>query len=679
MHSSLLTLAALALLTGNAKNPGLGEDCEKLGSGANISWISEGEEATDEHFIRSASTATGRSRLLDGGVSGNSMVYGPWRGGVNKATFVVDLKEEFLVRRIVLWSVEQKGRRGCSSFVVSLSSGGKKFVPVARYENPSDCDRSSEFEGGNVSVPLSLELERLTLARYVKISATQHAGRHQMILGEVAILGDPVPSAAARTAYLPEKQYSAVVVSVDAWGSGAATLSWKDPVTSAGLEKWRVYRSHMSFEDVRKEGVACIGEVPAEAREYCVYPLQPGVTNHYAVTAVYASGEVPRVNSVKLSTVGPLSVKTFRDMLGYNYYWGGGGANSKTKAYYDVAADFLADVGIRKIRWWTTPERIIRDEYLRRGVEVCGRDGDKAVALRYGLYLRGIGNEPELTSMTPEECVARFRKSRAAWADVDGGCFKVYGPAVGIYDKGFDYFKAFIEAGGADCVDVFDFHDYCGRTAEFQYPTGYPVGSPEAIIPRVAQIREFLRTKNIDKPLMCSEWGYSDAKTNNPHMDDPTPLRKAQFLVRGCILHHVLDFRRLYVYSFYDEGYDSDFSEHTFGVVSRDCQKKPAYYAVKNMVSVLGDFLYNRPVEGMREGDFGYLFAKEGSQECLAAVWNGAIEKTVVFKTRAAQVEVVSLFGESRTVRPDANGLFRVDVGPSVTYLKSDIGDFACQ
>ena len=662
-------LASLALLSGNAVGNGVPADVPRLGGGAAIAWTTAGELASDPHFVSTALDARGCSRLLNGNVSGdgNAMVFGPWGAGRRRATFTVDLKAQYLVRRVSLWSAEEKGVRGCESFAVALSRDGTNFTELARHVNPSDYAAGA---GGRTFTcsPLACELERPAVARFVRVAAVQHPGRHQMVLGEVAVWGEPPPVGSDVEELSPENARPTVALAVDGWGSGAATFDWRDFATADDVVAWRVYVCDHAFTDIRDAGVARLAELPKDRRTYVAHPLRPGVTRHYAVAAVYPTGECPRVRSVAHAPLGPLEVRRFRDMLGFNFFWGGGGANSGTKAYYDVAADFLVDLGIRRIRWWQAPEWAVRDQYLPRGIELCNWTNERDVCRRYGLYLHDVGNEPELTPRTPAECAELHRRVRADWRDMGPDhCF--YGPVVNICTRGFDYLKGFVEAGGAAYVDAIDLHTYCAGTAEFTYPAGYPKGAPEAIFGRVEAIRAYLKSKGVERPLTCSEWGYSDTRTANPHMEDPTPLRKAQFLVRGCLVHHALGFRRLYMYSFYDEGYDADYSEHLFGVVTRDCQKKPAYHALRTLVRTVGDMHVRGAVAGLGDGDFGYVFRNVDGPGCATVVWNGARERRGVFRTRAKSVRVVSLFGETRAVKPKADGTFRAAFGPSVVYF----------
>ena len=663
--------AALSILSGNVAGNGVKAEWPRLDTRATVSWITNGVFASHPQYVATALDAHGRSRLLNGNVSGdgNAMVFGAWGAGRKKASFVVDLKSLFLVSKVTLWSAEQQGLRGCANFSVALSRDGTTFTELAKHENPADYDVPQKGKAV-VCSPLDCALEKPAVARYVRIVAEQHPGRHQMVLGEIAVWGEPPPVGTDIEELSPENCRPTVPLAVDGWSSGAATFEWKDFKAAGDVVKWRFYASDKPFGDIRDEGVARLAELGKDTTEYAVWPLVPEVTRHYAVTAVYPSGECPKVKSLAHAPVGALQVTRFRDMLGVNYFWGGGGARSSTKAWYDVAADFLSASSFRKLRWWHSPEWALK-QYLPRRIEVCNWTGDIENSKKYGLYLHDTGNEPELNpTTTPEADVERCRKARERWRAA--GCgdeHKFYGPSVGIGDKGFEFLKKWVSAGGSETVEAYDLHTYCGNTAEFVYPEGYPFGSPEVIIGRVKLIREFLKEKGVEKPLTCSEWGYSDTRTANPHMDDATPLKKAQFLVRGTIIHHRLGFRRLYLYSFYDEGCDPNYSEHTFGVVTRDLQKKPAFYALETMGKILGDTLVTADMKGCGAGDFGYVFRNVDRPGFVSVVWNGAQEKSGVFRTSPGEVGIVSMFGERRTVKTKADGTFLAKFGASPVYF----------
>ena len=93
---------------------------KRIDTAAAISWVESGPEASHPAFVKTALDARGRSRLLNGRVSGDgdAMVFGPWASGGKRASFVIDLKSDFLVSKVTLWSAEERGVRGCESFSV---------------------------------------------------------------------------------------------------------------------------------------------------------------------------------------------------------------------------------------------------------------------------------------------------------------------------------------------------------------------------------------------------------------------------------------------------------------------------------------------------------------------------------------------------------------------------------
>ncbi len=665
--------AALALLTDNPKGQAFPDDVRRIHTGATVTWDEKGSCSGDEEILKTRieSKSPFRSRILNGRLHGDGdcCVWGAWNGA-RKAAFTIDLKEPYLVSKVTLWSSENLAVRGIAGYTVALGNDGTNFTEVARRSVPVDFDGG--FGKDVHPVPFDCLLERPAVARHVRVVVDRHPGRYQMVLGEVAVWGDVPPADAA--ALSPENRRPLVPLRVDGFSSGAAAFDWGGFAAAGDVKAWRFYSSSRPFADCREEGVRFVTETKPNVTTWTVYPLVPHVTNHYAVAAVYANGECHQVKSVPYAPIGPLEVTRFRDMLGMNYYWGGGGANAHDipGEWYGVAADFLSKSPFRRLRWWISPEWALKN-YMPRRIEVTGgcSEQDIAPSRKYGVYLHGLGNEPELRpGFTPADCAESHRKIRAKWKAAGAGPEHVfYGPVVNIFSRGFEYFKKYVEAGGADCVDALDFHTYCGSTRDFTYPDGYLSGAPEAIIPAVAHIRAYLKEKGIEKPFTCSEWGFSDTTTANPHMDDPTPLRKAQYLVRGCIIHHRLGFRRLFLYSFYDEGRDLNYSEHCFGVVSRDLQKKPAFYALQTMGDVLGDALVESDMQGLGAGDFGYVFRNVDKSGHASVVWNGARARKGVFRTKPGDVEIVSMFGERRTVKTKPDGTFLAKFDGSPVYF----------
>ena len=66
---------------------------------------------------------------------------------------------------------------------------------------------------------------------------------------------------------------------------------------------------------------------------------------------------------------------------------------------------------------------------------------------------------------------------------------------------------------------------------------------------------------------------------------------------------------------------------------------------------VLGDALVESDMQGLGAGDFGYVFRNVDKPGHASVVWNGARARKGVFRTKPGDVEIVSMFGERRTVK----------------------------
>jgi hypothetical protein len=565
-----------------------------------------------------------------------------------------------------------------AGFTVAISADGREWFDAGVFRVPADHKGHSRDKP--VPEPFRLDLEKPAVARFVRICAKKNPNRHQMVLGEIAVWGDV---ARGDNCIPPSESRPGVHPCLHGIGSASLAVEWNDYAIS-GVKGFRVYASDAPFRNVCDDGVESIGATGANEKRFIVCPLKSKATRHYAVAPFFADGVVSAVESVPYAPPGPLDVSRFGDLLCVNHFYDGGGAREGVSPVYwnDVVLDILAKTPFKAIRWWIHPDRTVR-KYLDRGIEVTSWARDIPAACELGVRLLDFGNEPHLAGTAPEkfaeDCIAKRAKCEKAGGTADAG-FAYYGPTVGIEDASIDYLDRFLAAGGGDVCDAFDFHTYVGVTAEFVQPSGYPKGAPEAIPARVAKVRAVLEKYGQGaKPMMCSEWGYSDCRIHNAH-GDITPLVKSQFLVRGSIIHFVLGFRRLFLYSFYDEGTDSGNPEHFFGLVSRDLQKKPAFYAMQTLGEVLGDTMLSKrgspPAGGSPDGDYGYVFRKVAADGTptngyVSVFWNGARERTGLFRTKPGEVVIVSMLGERRTIRTADDGTFRVRFGASPVYLRA--------
>ena len=659
------------LLSDNSPGEAFAADTPRIATGADIAWVDSGDLATDDEVLATQRDRAGRSRALNGRLAGDgeACVWGKW-GGRKPATAVFDLKGPYLVSGVTVWSAEKQGTWGISEFSVALSADGSEWFEAGVCRVPS----AHEGRSGKTPAPepFRLDLEKPAAARFVCVCVKKNPNRHQMVIGEIAIWGD----VAHVDSIAPSDARPSVHPRLNGIGSAALAIDWSDYAIS-GVKGFRVYASSAPFSDVRGDGVDFLSGTEANAKRFVVCPLPPSAARHYAVAPIFSDGEITAVKSVPYAPPGPLDRPTLGAMLGINHFYDGGGASegSLPTHWKDAVLDILAKTPFRAIRWWIHPERIVR-KYLDRDIEATSWAHDIPAARELGVRLLDFGNEPHLSGISPESMAKKCRDSRAKCekegATAEAG-FAYYGPTVGIEDASIDYLDRFLAAGGGDVCDAFDFHTYVGRTTEFVEPPGYPAGAPEAIPARVAKIREVLARHGQDgKPLMCSEWGYSDCRVHNAH-GDITPLVKAQFLVRGTILHCILGFRRLFVYSFYDEGTDPGNPEHFFGLVSRDIQKKPAFYAMQTLGDLLGNAAPDGAAGGVNNGgdDYGYLFRDTTTNRFVTVFWNGTTERAGLFRTTPGEVEIVSMFGERRSIRTADDGTFCARFGASPVYFRA--------
>lgn len=659
------------LLSDNPAGNAFDSGVKRIATGAALTWITDGEFATGSaELLKTGSRPDGTNRvLLDGrrGSDGNCQAFGNW-GGQYYGTFVIDLKADYLVTRASVWS-QQTRTQGIESLELLLSSDGKKFVAVGSVKPADDLLNRTEKLGERID----LVLEKPAMARYVQFRVKKHPARMQMILAEAAVWGDRLPQGADRTVWLPENQRPEVAVTGRGIGSGALALDWSGFGSASQVKNYRLYRSAKPFSNAASGQAERIGEFPARITKTTVYPLTPGDTLHYGVTAVYEDGESPAVKPFTYTVPQPLELKTFGDMLAINHFWGGGGARHtpRTREWETVALDLLAESPFRTIRWWESYPEIV-GKFYDRGIAVTTFSGERNYrnGKQLGIHLFGSGNEPHLHGIRGGEHAKRVAQiNRDLKKEIPQAL--LYAPTVCLDGRSLEFLEAFYAAGAKEHFDVLDVHNYLGNTADFSYPPGYPSGSPEGLFERIAKVKAIMaKYGDADKPMITTEFGYTDCNVANP-VGEMTPERKAAFLVRGLVIQHVLGFRRVFVYSFWDEGEDPNYTEHAFGLVDYKLQKKPAYFASQVLGRELGDCVYDSKMKGADEVNYGYVYRKAAGKRYVTVVWNGASGMAGTFRTQPGTVTVTAMTGGKKEVKAAPDGSFRALYGPAPVYLES--------
>lgn len=659
------------LLSDNPAGSVFPADGRRIATGATLRWITDGPYATkSEEMLKTGSRPNGTNRvLLDGrrGTDGDCQAFGNW-GQQYYATFTIDLQDAYLITRAAIWSQQTK-TQGFETFELLLSMDGTKFISVGSLTCPDGLLNQSEKLGEMVE----LKLEKPAAARYVQFRVKKHPARMQMILSEAAVWGDRLPAGADPTALLPENQRPEVALRGNGIGSGALKLDWSGFGSASQVEKFRLYRSDAPFTKITDPGVERIGNFPAEVTRFTVYPLIPGEKKYYGVTALYEDGEYPVVKPFAYAPPGPVDVKTFGDMLAINHFWGGGGArhDHRSREWETVALDLLAQTPFKTIRWWESYPEIV-NMYYDRNIAATTFSGRRNYTngKQMGIHLYGAGNEPHLQGIRGADYVKQVAATnRELKAEIPHAL--LYAPTVCLDGRSLTFLEEFYAAGAKEHFDVLDIHNYLGNTSEFISPPGYPSGSPEGLFERIEKVRAIMaKYGDADKPMITTEFGYTDCNVANP-AGEMTPERKAAFLVRGLVIQHVLGFRRVFVYSFWDEGRDENYTEHFFGMLDYYGQKKPAFYACQVLGRELGECVLDAKMKGSDEVNFGYVYRNPETNRYVTIVWNGASEMAGSFRTQPGAVTVVAMTGETKEIRTAADGTFRTLYGPAPVYLES--------
>lgn len=656
-----------AVLSDNIKPGGksnyLPVETKVIETGATYKWITGGEFATDEETLK---TGTNLKILFDGnnGENWKSRTFSKWAKG-EWATVVIDLKNEYQIEAVDIWALHDKPRDTEKADIL-LSLNGNDFTlhGIAK-------DQDDQPLKENTFIKMSCKFEIPVLSRYVELRVKRRKGASQQQIGDIVVWGGKREE---KGGYIKADEKPPVDFSVIGIQSGAVLIDWsKFPVKDA--KKWKIYSSRKPFKLVNEDGVKMMLQSDDKATSNAVYPLKPETTYFFGVTAVYPGGEHPEVKCVEYRTPAVMECRMFGDMLAINHFWGGGGARQKRpndKAWEDVAVELLATTPVKQIRWWRLDPPVI-NKYYQHGIGMLayphGENIRKGTDLGINLFA-GAANEPDLSGESIESYLAKQKNFYQILKKVNPEGLMA-APSSGLEDKSIEWLKKFYELGGKDCFDVLDLHTYCKISGGHKVPEGYPAGAPEAMFDNMRKIRE-ITTKFGDggKPLISTEFGYTDCETNNPS-GKITPLIQAQYLVRGLIIHYVLGFKRVFIYSFWDEGPDPNYTEHHFGMIDYEVQKKPAFFAFQTLGRELGNCVMEKQMEGVNLPGIAYVFRDAGTKEYVTVIWNGIGDVLGKFETESADVEISDIFGKKRKLLVPDGKIFSLPYGQSPAYLRS--------
>lgn len=628
-------------------------------TGASYSWVTAGPFATDKGTV-SSTEKPGIKCLFDGGDWWQSQSYGEWDGGA-WATVRIDLHKDYLIGKVDVWA-NRHPQRDTERADILFSADGKEFTQHGFAQNSADPPADEGKGEPKKFVRHSKAFDKPVLARYVELR--MHKLRHQQQLSEIAIWGwDRNPDAAPGSAgaYLQASDKPTVAFALKPIQDGAVLVLWPDAAKSLpGVSAWKVYVAPRAFRRVDGEGVTLCRSFPGKATSGAAYPFTPGATVHLAVAAVYGKDEYPVVESQPIRLRTPFECGNFGEMIAINHFLGGG-AFSRSAAWEEFSLELLAQTPVRETRWWFMfPSTVER--FLGRGIGMItwptlGEDSVKnnvRNANSLGLYSFTKGNEPELNGVSPA-AYATALQEQYAQAKRLSPWNTIAAPTCNLNVSALKWLDDFYAAGAKAAFDVLDLHTYCG--------------APENLYESIAKVRTLMaKYGDEQKPLISTEFGYADCPAGRNRI---SPLQKAQYLVRGLVIHYALGFRRVYVYSFADIGTDPYNNEHHFGLLDFDLQKKPAFHAVRTLGEQLGPCGLLGPLDGCPAPSRGYLFKSPAPETHVAVVWNPDGESAGKFCTDAGEVTIVELLGDSRQLIVEPGKSFTLPYGPSPLYIRS--------
>ncbi|WPJ94896.1 hypothetical protein SH580_15810 [Coraliomargarita algicola] len=641
---------------------------QSLATQMNAQWVVDGEFANDDETMRTG--GENAKVLFDGNTGSNwkSIAFTKWNSG-HWVSLNLSFEQPYLIQAVDVWAVHEKTRD--SDFVeILFSEDGINYIPHQRSAMPAVPHESKNF------VKIPLRLDEPVLAQHMQMRIARVKSARQQQISEIAVWGSQPEEGQT---YLNATDRPEVEFTIEKIQAGVAKLDWSAfKKLTPDVQSWKIYTSSSSFSSPGDPGVELLKKVSGKEDGTTLYPLTPNQNYYFAVNAVFDAGENPKVKSQACQMPQPLAMDTFSDMVAINHFWGGGGNRQKNEqrdhvAYETVALDLLAETGISQIRWWECSPKIVQKFYQKGiGVYTYPHGNNMETGGKLGIYAySGPGNEPDLKTRPIQHYVDSLKKVSQKRDELIPDAV-ICAPSSGLEDHSIEWLDKFYELGGKDYFDVLDLHSYCKIAGGHQQPEGYPLGAPEAMYDNMRKIREVMK-KHGDwgKPMISTEFGYSEAPANNPS-GPISPLVKADYLVRGLIIHHVLGFKRVFLYSFFDEGNDLNFTEHTFGLIDYDLQKKPAFFAVKTLMDTLGDAVYEQPLGGLEMPSIGYSFQHRESEMQTIVLWDGTTDKVASFKTAASEVTLTTLLGEQLTLIPSKEGLITAPYGSSPIYLSAE-------
>jgi hypothetical protein len=199
----------------------------------------------------------------------------------------------------------------------------------------------------------------------------------------------------------------------------------------------------------------------------------------------------------------------------------------------------------------------------------------------------------------------------------------VVAPAMAAFE--WPFFETLFQSGALEYLDAITVHPYRD-----------PRMPPETATPDYKKLREMITryapSGKKKMPILSGEWGYSTFK-HGVSLDE-----QAAYAVRQQLVNLLNNVPLSIWYDWKNDGLDPNENEHNFGTVQNDLQPKPAYIALKNMVSELKGYKLDRRLDQGDDKDYALLFSS-GKKQKIAA-WTTGPAHTMTLKLTGKKVAV---------------------------------------
>jgi hypothetical protein len=493
----------------------------------------------------------------------------------------------------------------------------------------------------------------------VSLEIRKKPGAFQSLVREIEIWG--VPAAWAGMRLVPLR------ATVAENTPSSLRVLWREQ-----LETAKYVRVAYRREGAKAWAAACFTCSPA-----LVLGLSPGARYEVVVEAGTAEGASAAATVQHVRLGGPLEVRTVADVLGMNFYPGGGGAHQAREDETGMTlrmCRLMRDAGVRHVRWWA---------FCPAGAELFAEYGMSVLPSlpagvtaeqlswatgKWGVYVGGTGNEPDFNNLFPTEYVAALKAMRAA-ADKATGKVLLIGPTFGgeLEGPGSDYLDACYRAGMKGMLDALDLHPYVKYATPT--PPGGLVGGPEGVLIDLQRAREALRRNGEPNlPITASEAGHPTSE-GPCAMPCVTYEEQARRVVRTHLLMVAAGVRRVWWYAFQDEGTDRANAEHCYGLVDWNGKPKPAYEAYRAMIRMVGATVCDGLQIDAKEPVYAVRF-RDG-RGFVTAVWDSGGESEVRLAVEGGVLAAYDLYGMRIEPGPSRGETCTLKATESVVYLRS--------